>query len=313
VSPDHRLPTVPDLAAVRALCDEFGARFVTACEACGIPARRLRGARARALEPNLHPAVRLAVQVPDGTLDAWRLPLMFCATARRAGAEIRTFTRAIGLEREGSRVAGVRVLDLRTNREHVLPADVVINAAGPWAGQVAALVGLSLDVRAVAGVLVAVKGRLANMVISRLDLPGDGDILVPQRNLSILGTTAWIAPDPDVPACPETDVRLLLERGAELVPAVRDAEVRAAWAAVRPLVGNGQAAHGRELSRTFRCFDHALAPDRVEGLMSITGGKATTLRAMAETTVDRVCEKLGVRVPCATRTARLLPYDRAFV
>jgi glycerol-3-phosphate dehydrogenase len=292
-----------------AFCD----RFLEACEACAIPAAVLTASRARALEPNLHPDVRFAVQVPDGTLDAWRLPLMFFASARSGGAEIRTFSRVTGLERNGARVTGVKVLDLRTNREYSLPGDLVINAAGPWAGQVASMAGVDLDVRAVPGVMVAVKGRLANMVISRLDLPGDGDILVPQRNLSIVGTTSWIARDPDVPPCPEDHVRMLLDRGAEMVPAVREAPFRAAWAAARPLIGDQGSAGGRGLSRTFRCYDHARDPDPLEGFVSVTGGKATTLRAMAEKTVDRVCRKLGLRNPCTTRETPLRPYEGTFV
>jgi len=287
-------------------------RFLDACAGCGIPARVLTGDRARAMEPGLAPGVRLAVQVPDGTLDAWRLPLRFFAAARQRGAEIRTFCRVTGLERGAGRVTGVRFLDLRQRRETVLTGDLVINAAGPWAGQVASLGGRDLPVRAVPGVLAAVKGRRVNMVISRLALPGDGDILVPQRGLTISGTSSWIARDPDDPACPEEHVRMLLARGAEMAPSLREAPLRAAWSAARPLLAGGEeAGGGRTLSRTFRCFDHSLDPDPLEGLLSVTGGKATTLRAMAEATVDHVCGKLGLEIPCRTRDT-VLPHHGAY-
>jgi glycerol-3-phosphate dehydrogenase len=46
----------------------------------------------------------------------------------------------------------------------------------------------------------------------------------------------------------------------------------------------------------------------VEGLVTITGGKATTLRAMAEAAADLVCAKLGLRAPCRTRETVLLPH-----
>jgi glycerol-3-phosphate dehydrogenase len=82
---------------------------------------------------------------------------------------------------------------------------------------------------------------------------------------------------------------------------VPSAAERAAWSAARPLIGAaGGGSGGRELSRTFKCFDHAVT-DGVEGLITITGGKATTLRAMAEATADLVCAKLGVEAPCRTR------------
>ncbi|MEX0651786.1 MAG: FAD-dependent oxidoreductase, partial [Actinomycetota bacterium] len=68
---------------------------------------------------------------------------------------------------------------------------------------------------------------------------------------------------------------------------------------------------GRELSRTFKTIDHAVE-DGVEGFVTITGGKATTLRGMAEVCADMVCAKLGVVVPCMTRETTLLPHTAAY-
>jgi glycerol-3-phosphate dehydrogenase len=61
------------------------------------------------------------------------------------------------------------------------------------------------------------------------------------------------------------------------------------------------------LSRTFKTFDHK-ETDGVEGFVTITGGKGTTLRGMAELCADVVCRKLGVEEPCATRGTVLLPH-----
>ena len=91
--------------------------------------------------------------------------------------------------------------------------------------------------------------------------------------------------------------------GSKLIPALR----RAAWSAARPLVGSGGAATGRELSRTFQTFDHR-ERDGVEEFVTITGGKSTTLRGMAELCADVVCRKLGIDEPCRTRDMILLPH-----
>ena len=69
----------------------------------------------------------------------------------------------------------------------------------------------------------------------------------------------------------------------------------------------GRGRHGRELSRTFKTIDHAV-DDGVEGFVTITGGKATTLRGMAEVCADVVCRKLGIDAPCRTRDTVLLPH-----
>ena len=133
---------------------------------------------------------------------------------------------------------------------------------------------------------------------------------MPQRRLSIVGTSAWTVSDPDDLEVPDEHVQAMYREGAKLVPAVTSAAERAAWSAARPLIGATGGAGGgggRELSRTFKCFDHAVT-DGVEGFVTITGGKATTLRAMAEATADLVCAKLGVEATCRTREVVLAPH-----
>jgi glycerol-3-phosphate dehydrogenase len=79
--------------------------------------------------------------------------------------------------------------------------------------------------------------------------------------------------------------------------------------ATRPLIGGGE---GRSVARTFKCYDHK-EMHNIDGLVTITGGKATTLRAMAETTADMVCAKLGINVPCATKDTLLLSYRQYYM
>jgi glycerol-3-phosphate dehydrogenase len=73
----------------------------------------------------------------------------------------------------------------------------------------------------------------------------------------------------------------------------------------RPLVGSG--AQARSIARTFKCFDHRQS-DAIDGLVTITGGKATTCRAMAESTADMVCARLGIQAACQTRDLPLKSY-----
>ncbi|HZE05195.1 MAG TPA: FAD-dependent oxidoreductase [Solirubrobacteraceae bacterium] len=293
-----------------AVCDEdmeYLEPFMRACEESGIPAEPVRPEHALREEPNLNPALRAAVRVPDATIDPMRLMLRFFATARRNGAEIHPYMEVTRLITHDGVVSGAAVRDHVTGREGEIAADIVVNAAGPWSEQVAALAGVSVPMIPSPGVLLAVRGRLCNMVINRLHKPGDGDIVVPQRGLSIVGTTSWVVEDPDELTVPEDHVERMYAEGAKLIPAVRRAERRAAWSAARPLVGQKGAGSGRELSRTFQVFDHART-DGVEGLVTITGGKSTTLRGMAEVCADLVCVKLGVDEPCRTRETVLLPH-----
>ncbi len=194
-----------------------------------------------------------------------------------------------------------------TGEEGRISADLVVNATGPWAQRIAEMAGVEVPVRCSPGVLVAVRGRWCDMVVNRLHPSGDGDIVVPQRGLCVIGTSSWVVDDPDELHLPEDHIRTMITEGSRLVPAVGRAELRAAWSAVRPLIGDAGSQTGRELSRTFKCFDHA-ERDGVEGFVTISGGKATTLRAMAEATADVVCRKLGIDAPCRTREYPLLPH-----
>jgi glycerol-3-phosphate dehydrogenase len=241
-----------------------------------------------------------------------RLPLRFFATARHNGATIRPYTEVVGLLVGDGVVSGAVLRDHVTGTTGEVRADIVVNATGPWSERIAAMAGVDVPIRPSPGVLLALRGRLCNMVVNRLHKSGDGDIVVPQRGLSVVGTSSWVVEDPEDLDVPEDHVRRMYAEGAKLIPAVRHAEERAAWSAARPLIGARGAASGRELSRTFKTFDHR-ETDGVEGFVTITGGKATTLRGMAELCADVVCRKLGVDEPCRTRDTVLLPHTAYYV
>jgi glycerol-3-phosphate dehydrogenase len=128
----------------------------------------------------------------------------------------------------------------------------------------------------------------------------------------VVGTSSWVVEDPDDLTVPEDHVERMYTEGAKLIPAIRDAGRRAAWSAARPLIASRGADTGRELSRTFKAFDHR-ERDGVEGFVTITGGKATTLRAMAEACADVICRKLDIAEPCRTRDTVLLPHTAYYI
>lgn len=282
--------------------------FVRGCKECRIPIQELCPDEALRLEPNLNPDLKAAVRVPDGTMDAMRMPLRFFATAKHNGADLHNYLEVVGLLTHDRVVAGAAVVDRVTGKEGEIHADITVNATGPWSEKIATMAGVDVPIRPSPGVLLALRGRLCNMVLNRLHRSGDGDIIVPQRGLSVVGTSSWTVEDPEDLDVPEDHVRKMYEEGAKLVPAVSRAEFRAAWSAARPLIGSkGEADTGRELSRTFKTYDHK-ETDGVEGFVTITGGKGTTLRGMAELCANVICGKLGIEAECRTRDTVLLPH-----
>ncbi|MDP3177344.1 MAG: FAD-dependent oxidoreductase, partial [Spirochaetaceae bacterium] len=170
---------------------ERAQEFVEACRSAGIPAREIPASLALELEPELSTRILRAIWVPDGSFDAFRVPLSFFAAARELGAEIRPWNEVMSLERSDGRVVAATVLDRSGSRprETRIEADYFLSATGAWAGRVAELAGVDVPVAPAPGTMLAVEGRLTDRVISRLRDPGDGDILVPQRALSIIGST----------------------------------------------------------------------------------------------------------------------------
>jgi len=281
--------------------------FVEACISAGIPAREIPVGEALSMEARINPKAERAVLVPDGTIDAYRLAMAFFASAKARGATIRHFSEVIGIDVVSGTVGSLLIHDLLNGREYRVQADAVINAAGPWSNRVAALAGIDVPVTAAAGSMVAVEGRIVNMVISRLRRPGDGDIVVPQRRLSIIGSTQQKTDNPDGLQPEREEVAFLLSAADELVPGFSLQPLRAAWSAARPLAGR-TGDDGRAISRDIAIYDHG-SLDGVKGLFSIIGGKATTLRIMGEKVADAVAGFLGVPVACSSADHALLPHS----
>ena len=313
---DIALPSIEYNYGIFAALDEqdmaYLPMFLEGCGNAGIPVRVLATGDAMAMEPGLSEEICAAVLVPDGTIDAYRLAMQFAASAVGAGGDIRRFHGATGIDVRAGRVAGVEYVDRITGKNGSIDCDVVINATGVWGSQTAALAGATLDVTPSPGTMVAFTGRHVHMVISRLHPPGDGDIVVPQRLLSIAGSTQRIAGSSDDTHVSADDVELLRQAGSRLVPSLGDAPISASWTASRPLAGGAGSGSGvRSLSRDFLCVDHA-ASDGVAGLYSIIGGKATVLRRMAQEIVDKVCRADGIRIECTTADTHLCDYRSFF-
>lgn len=310
-----------------ALTDEeadFEKAFIEGCLESGIPARKVNKEKILAIEPRLGP-VKTGVFVPDGTFDAFRLPMMFFSAAKLLGARIMPWHEVVGFDIANGRMQAVIARDLLAGgRELRIEADYVINASGAWAGKIGEMAGADIPVTPAPGAMLAVKGRLVDRVISRMRPPSDGDILVPQRGLTIIGSTQRVTDNPDGILPTEAEIEFLKAKAEEMIPGFANLPVHAAWAAARPLAGSRkhkvgntvesaviEDVEGRSLSRDFMILDHA-ANDYIEGFATILGGKATVLRAMAEKTANFISSALHVESECRTASYSLPSWREYF-
>ena len=279
---------------------EWEPRFVEGCARAGITCERISVRDAREREPNLSHHVRTAFWLPeDGHLDPFYLVIDNVESARRRGAQVKTYTEVTGFLREGERVTGVITRDTITGEETTIGCQAVVNATGAWAGIVARQLGLEVGVVPVKGVMVVLSRRLAHAAINRCHQPGDGDIVVPALSVAILGTTSSPVSDPDDLPIEWQEIKQMIEEGSLMLDGVSTARAMRAYAGVRPLYDLGAEAEGREMSRDFAVIDHEQR-DGISGLISIVGGKVTTYRLMAERVTDLVARRLGMNTPCTT-------------
>ena len=282
---------------------DYPDRFKTACAEMDIPCTEISVAAALRREPLLNPHISRVFEVPDATADSFLATHATAEAARLAGAEILIYHEVIGLLVIGSpgdgRIGGAIVRDVTTGEEVTIRADIVINAAGAWAGQIAHMAGVNVRIIPGKGTMVALNHRVVNTVLNRCKMPDDGDIIVPIHTVAVIGTTDEKVTDPEFLRIEPWEVQLMLAEGDKLVPGISQARVLRAWAGVRPLYQEGFTGESRDATRSLTLLDH-LARDGVAGFLTIIGGKWTTFRMMAETTVNKVCEHLGARRPCAT-------------
>ncbi len=296
--------------AVQGDDESYIADFPNLCKKADIFCQKLSVQEALELEPLISKKAIAAFRVNDASVDPFHLSLENMNQAIEHGALYYSNCQAIGftLGKKNSGEKSIEKVKVRNNLTgecfNITP-QVVINAAGVWAGMVAELAGITIDMIYSKGSLLVTHNRLTTHVVNRLRPASDGDILVPGRTVSIFGTTSIRLDNLDKIQPEFDEVDFLIDQGAQMVPALETARYIRAYAGVRPLVSrNENKTDDRAVSRGFYLFDHGT--DQVDNFVTITGGKVTTYRLMAEKAADLAAEKLKVSTPCTTADTPLM-------
>jgi len=234
----------------------------------------------------------------DGQFDDARLALALARTAQARGALLVNYCAATGLIHEEGKVAGLHCQDRETGQAFELKARCVINAAGVWVDTLRERDGQAIG-RPVRAMVAPSQG--VHIVVDREFLPGgqalmvpktaDGRVLfgVPWLGKVILGTTDTprgdLAREPR-PFREELDF-ILGESARYLKKAPAAADIRSIWVGLRPLV-KPQDDEGNDTKALSR--EHTVVTSR-SCLVTVTGGKWTTYRAMAEDVLEKCFEK----------------------
>ncbi|WP_457555417.1 FAD-dependent oxidoreductase [Candidatus Pyrohabitans sp.] len=253
--------------------------FLKACSSAGVEAREISPEEALEQEPQLNPGLLAAVEVEDAVADPFLLTVANAFAAHREGAQIETYARVVEVE-------GDRVSYLQNGKRRSIKAEVVVNASGVWAGEVAKLAGREVEVRAYRGTILVYRGRAVRRVVNHLRRPSQGDIILPHASTTLVGTS--FAPETRLEKFSITrrEVELLKKEGEAKVPSLKRRSIIRAYAGLRPVVGGGE-------KRGFTILEDG-------NFITVAGGKFTTYRLMAERASDAACRLLGVRANCVT-------------
>jgi glycerol-3-phosphate dehydrogenase len=258
--------------------------------------------------PNLEPeGLRGGVIYYDGQFDDSRLAINLAQTAVEQGATVLNYVRVTGLLKAAGTVAGVAAQDVETGKEYEIHARVVVNATGVFTDRL-----LRMDDPEAPPMITLSQGT--HLVLGPEFLPGETAIMVPNTSDGrvlfavpwhgrvVVGTTDIAVPEPSLEPRPlPEEVDFILDNVANYM--AKDptrADVLSVFAGLRPLVTVGDEAETAKLSR-----DHSVLVSE-SGLVTITGGKWTTYRRMAQDVVDQAAMVAGlVERACPTEDLRI--------
>lgn len=248
----------------------------------------------------------------DGQFDDSRLVINMLQTAAEQGGTLINYVKVMALTKTNDTINGVIAIDMESGKEYTLKAKAVINATGAFCDTIR-----RMDDAETPKLVSPSQG--VHIVLDKSFLPGKSAIMVPHTDDGrVLFTIPWhdrvIVGTTDTPVKEATleprplkeELTFLLSHAARYltkVPVKKD--VLSVFAGLRPLVAAKDIANSAALSR-----DHSLSISR-SGLVTITGGKWTTYRKMAEDTINQaaIIARLEPK-QCITRHLRIHGYHQ---
>ncbi len=272
-----------------------------------LPGTRLLSPReALALVPGLcGRGLRSAIMYHDGQFDDSRLAVSLARTAVDAHAAVANYVRAERFLYERDRICGVVAQDHESGARFEIRARVVVNATGIFVDALRALDDADAP-------KLLTHSRGSHIVVPRAALgtsthavlipkTSDGRVVfaTPWHDSIVIGTTDIKTSDVELDPRPTAaEVSYILETiNPYLATSLHESDVRATFAGLRPLVT-------RRASTTAGLSREHLIDVAPSGLVTVTGGKWTTYRKMAEDVIDVAAREAGLPAS-PSKTARL--------
>jgi len=243
----------------------------------------------------------------DAQFDDARLLIDLVKTAAERGATVLNYAPVFELTKSAGKIDSVKFRDAETGEEFLAKAKIVINAAGAFCDSVRRLSNERAE-------KIIAPSQGIHLVFDREFLPtnnalmipktADGRVLfaIPWHGKTLIGTTDTPVETAELePRALEEEIEFVLRTAGEYLQKLPTREdVKSVFVGVRPLVKSAQTKNTAALSR-----DHTIEIDE-SNLLTVTGGKWTTYRRMAEDAVDQAIEKTDLPLrECATENLKI--------
>ena len=261
--------------------------------------------------PNLQPShLRGGVKYWDGQFDDARLAIALARTAAKQGALLLNYAAVTGLIQQEGKIRGIHFEDSLTKQKYSVRARCVVNATGVWVDHVRQMASDPASARQIKEMVSPSQG--VHVVVDRSFMPGDHALIIPKTSDGrvlfavpwlgkvILGTTDTPRHDTsEEPDAFKEELDFILRESARyLAHAPTRDDIRSLWVGLRPLVKpiSDDGTSTKKISR-----EHTVLVSS-EGLITVTGGKWTTYRAMAEDVIQRCLDAGLISTTIADKT-----------
>jgi glycerol-3-phosphate dehydrogenase len=244
----------------------------------------------------------------DAQTDDTRLTMAVLLSAAERGALLANYSDAVRFIQEDGRLCGVEVATgVPTSLSRLtIRARHIINATGVWAEQTERLAGdsPSLEIAPSKGTHLVFAKETFDLGDEAIVLPETEDqriiFIVPWLSRALVGTTDAAVSNIGIPVVTESEIDYILQHvNRFVVRPVSRSDILATFSGYRPLL---KLRNARMLSRVSR--SHAVVEGE-DGLISISGGKLTTYRRMAQDVMDRIDARQGHRLGHPTTRMQL--------
>lgn len=247
----------------------------------------------------------------DGQFDDSRLAINMCQTFVEHGGVAINYMKVSGLDKANGKIGAVKATDLETGEQYVIEGEAVLNATGVFVDDI-----IKMDKPKAKDIVKVSQG--VHLVLDKEFVPGDYAVMIPKtsdgrvlfavpwHNKVVVGTTDVHKDKAELePKALEEEVDFILETaGRFLKKPPKRSDVRSVFAGLRPLAApDGEGQKTKEISR-----GHKIIVSE-SGLVTLTGGKWTTYRQMAEDVINTVAKTAGLELrKSKTRNLRIHGY-----